>query len=232
MVVCVARGVARTARISLRLCGPWRQQAQRHPFRGGRVARPEIGAGAGSDHLDGHRHGFAAADAQRGHAALAAAGRSAPTRVAIRRAPEAPIGWPRAVAPWTLTLSCGSLKSVMAAMVTTAKASLISYRSTSSAFQPVLANRFFSAPGAVVNQFGSCECWLWATMRASLTPSFSAVDARISTMAAAPSEIDEELAAVTVPSFLKAGFRVGIFSGMALGPRRCRSRCRPCGRPR
>lgn len=35
-------------------------------------------------------------------------------------------------------------------------------------------------------------------------------------MAAAPSEIDEELAAVTVPSFLKAGFRVGIFSGMAL----------------
>ena len=106
----------------------------------------------------------------------------------------------------------------MAAMVTTAKASLISYRSTSSAFQPVLANRFFSAPtGAVVNQFGSCECWLWATMRASgLTPSFSAVDARISTMAAAPSEIDEELAAVTVPSLLEGGLQGGDLSGMAL----------------
>ncbi|CUJ15414.1 Uncharacterised protein [Achromobacter ruhlandii] len=129
------------------------------------------------------------------------------------------MGWPRAVAPpWMLTFSCGSLKSVMAAMVTTANASLISYRSTSSAFQPVLANRFFKAPtGAVVNQFGSCECWLCATMRASgLTPSFSAVEARISTMAAAPSEIDDELAAVTVPSFLNAGLSVGIFSGMAL----------------
>ncbi|CFO08449.1 Uncharacterised protein [Bordetella pertussis] len=106
----------------------------------------------------------------------------------------------------------------MVAMVTTAKASLISYRSTSLACQPVFLNRFFSAPtGAVVNQFGSCACWAWATMRASgLTPSFSAVEARISTMAAAPSEIDDELAAVTVPSFLKAGLSVGIFSGMAL----------------
>ena len=33
--------------------------------------------------------------------------------------------------------------------------------------------------------------------------------------AAAPSEIEEEFAAVTVPSFLNAGFKFGIFSGCA-----------------
>ncbi|CAG0989770.1 hypothetical protein RHDC4_02434 [Rhodocyclaceae bacterium] len=55
-------------------------------------------------------------------------------------------------------------------------------------------------------------------MRASgVTPSFSAVEARISTRAAAPSEIEEELAAVTVPSFLKAGLRPAIFSIWAFG---------------
>ena len=37
------------------------------------------------------------------------------------------------------------------------------------------------------------------------------------TSAAAPSEIELELAAVTVPPSRKAGFSVGIFSGRALG---------------
>ena len=38
--------------------------------------------------------------------------------------------------------------------------------------------------------------------------------------AAAPSEIDDELAAVTVPSLAKAGRKVGIFSSLATsGPR-------------
>ena len=36
--------------------------------------------------------------------------------------------------------------------------------------------------------------------------------ASISTSAAAPSEMEEELAAVTVPSLLNAGFMLGIFS--------------------
>ena len=40
----------------------------------------------------------------------------------------------------------------------------------------------------------------------------AAASARASTRAAAPSAIDEEDAAVTVPSLPKAGFRVGIFS--------------------
>src|SRR6266852_6618205 len=62
---------------------------------------------------------------------------SAPIRVTRMRAPEAPIGWPSAHAPpWMLTLSCGRPCSFIAAMVTTAKASLISYRSTLPALQP------------------------------------------------------------------------------------------------
>src|SRR3954471_12863446 len=71
--------------------------------------------------------------------------------------------------------------------------------------------------GAVVNRPGS---WAWAacaTTRAAMgRPSFLAVDSRIITRAAAPSLIDEALAAVIVPSLAKAGFRVGILSGLAL----------------
>src|SRR4051812_12692097 len=53
--------------------------------------------------------------------------RSAPISVTTMRAPEAPIGWPRAQAPpCTFTLSCGRPCSFIAAIVTTAKASLIS----------------------------------------------------------------------------------------------------------
>src|SRR5204862_6093313 len=53
--------------------------------------------------------------------------RSAPIRVTRMRAPEAPIGWPSAQAPpCTFTFSCVRPCSFIAAMVTTAKASLIS----------------------------------------------------------------------------------------------------------
>src|SRR5204862_6267408 len=52
---------------------------------------------------------------------------SAPIRVTRMRAPEAPIGWPSAHAPpGMLTRSCGKPCSLIAAMTTTAKASLIS----------------------------------------------------------------------------------------------------------
>src|SRR4029077_17121751 len=72
---------------------------------------------------------------------------SAPIRVTRVRAPEAPIGWPSAQAPpWILTLSCGRPCSFIAAMVTTAKASLISYRSTLPAFHPVASKSFLIAP--------------------------------------------------------------------------------------
>lgn len=52
-----------------------------------------------------------------------------------------------------------------------------------------------------------------------LQPSFFAVDSRIITSAAAPSLMLELDAAVMVPSFLKAGFRLEIFSSFTLpGP--------------
>ena len=71
--------------------------------------------------------------------------------------------------------------------------------------------------GAVVNQSGACACTECATMRAiGLTPILAAVLSRISTSAAAPSEMLDEVAAVMVPSFLNAGFSPGILSSLAL----------------
>src|SRR5450759_1879481 len=74
--------------------------------------------------------------------------------------------------------------------------------------------------GAVVNQLGSCACTAWLTIRANgLQPSLAAVEAHINTNAAAPSLMLELLAAVMVPSFLKAGLRLAILSSLTLpGP--------------
>ena len=70
--------------------------------------------------------------------------------------------------------------------------------------------------GAVVNHAGA---WAWlacATMRASgLSLRRLASLSRISTSAAAPSEIELELAGVTVPPSRNAGFKVGILAGSA-----------------
>ena len=71
--------------------------------------------------------------------------------------------------------------------------------------------------GAVVNWAGS---WAWAacaTTRATMgRPSSLATLSRVITRAAAPSLMEEALAAVMVPSLAKAGFSVGILSGSAL----------------
>ena len=65
--------------------------------------------------------------------------------------------------------------------------------------------------GAVVNHAGSCACTAApATVASGLSPRRAASATLIATSAAAPSEIDEELAAVTVPSFAKAGFIFGM----------------------
>ena len=60
----------------------------------------------------------------------------------------------------------------------------------------------------------------WLTMRASgVQPSLAAVLARMRTRAAAPSLMEELVAAVMVPSFLKAGRRLLILSSLTLpGP--------------
>src|SRR5690606_15158057 len=64
-----------------------------------------------------------------------------------------------------------------------------------------------------VEPSGSCDQVVWPTMRASgLSPRRAASSALVSTVAAAPSEMLEELAAVTVPSLRKAGRRVGILA--------------------
>src|SRR5690606_20706309 len=136
-------------------------------------------------------------------------------RVTTSRAPEAPIGCPRAQAPpCTVSLSCGMPRACMGAMATQAKASLTSNRSTSPTFQPALASTAsMAATGAVVNHSGAWEWVAWATTVASgVLPAAFADASDISTRAAAPSLIEEELAAVMLPSFLKAGRRAGIFS--------------------
>src|SRR5688500_5654623 len=71
--------------------------------------------------------------------------------------------------------------------------------------------------GAVVNQPGSCACVACPiTIASGVSPRFSAVERRIMTSAAAPSDIELEFAAVTVPSLRNAGLSVGIFCRLAL----------------
>src|ERR1700678_4818626 len=66
--------------------------------------------------------------------------RSAAITVTRMRAPEALIGWRSAQAPpLTLTFSYGRPRSRIAAMATTAKASLISKRSMESLLHPVFS---------------------------------------------------------------------------------------------
>ena len=103
-------------------------------------------------------------------------------------------------------------------MATQAKASFTSNRSTSSNVHPALSRQVWIAPtGAIVKSFGSCAWAAWATMRATgFSPFASATDWRVSTMAAAPSEIELDVAAVIVPSLAKAGRRLGILSGRPL----------------
>src|SRR3546814_12800450 len=81
------------------------------------------------------------------------------SRVTTRRAPLAPIGWPRAHAPpWTFSRSWGMPRSFIGAMAPQAKASLTSNRSTSSTFQPALSSTFETAcTGAVVHHPGASE---------------------------------------------------------------------------
>ena len=163
--------------------------------------------------------GFAAADAERRRTALQPVFLQRREKRHDDSAPDAPIGWPSAQAPpCTLTFSCGRESSCIAAMVTTAKASLISKRSTSARDQPVLSISFRKAPiGAVGNWLGACAWVAWALIVAKgARPRLSASERRMRTSAAAPSEIELEFAAVTVPPSRKTGFKKGILSSLAL----------------
>ena len=167
--------------------------------------------------LHDERHRLAAADAEAGQAALpalappwrgaASPGCARPSRRWGGRGTTAP--------PFTLTFLPSRPSSCLLAIETTAKASLISQRSMSFVASPALASVFLMASaGAMVNSAGSRAAPPQATRRAStVRPSFFARSALMSTTAAAPSLMDEALAAVTVPSFLKTGFRRGDLVG-------------------
>ena len=77
--------------------------------------------------------------------------RSSWTSAPTIRAPEAPIGWPRAIAPpLTLTLS-SSMPSIRTEFsATEANASLISQRSISSADLPILSSACWAAFAGVL----------------------------------------------------------------------------------
>ena len=108
----------------------------------------------------------------------------------------------------------------IAAMVTTAKASLISYRSTASARPAGLLEQLARcAPtGAVVNQPAPAHACCAATIVASgVSPRRSGGGAAHQHQrGAAPSEMELELAAVTVPSLRNAGLSLGILSRIGL----------------
>ena len=130
------------------------------------------------------------------------------------------MGWPSAQAPpFTLTLSCARPSSlhrdhrdIGEGLVDLEQIDILlcSSRPSSAPFR-------WRRRVRLVNQRGSRALLACATMRAiGFSPRSFATSARASTSAAAPSEIEEEFAAVTVPSFAKAGFSVGILAGSAL----------------
>ncbi|MBB5498704.1 hypothetical protein HDG37_002918 [Paraburkholderia sp. MM5384-R2] len=96
-------------------------------------------------------------------------------------------------------------------MTTTVNASLISHKFDIVELPPHLGEQLLNrAHGCSSEQAGSCGCvaCLWITASGASPRSRAVVDSRIITNAAAPSEIELELAAVTVPSLPKAALRV------------------------
>ena len=175
-------------------------------------ANPRLGE------LDRHGRRLTTTDAKAGDPTRSPRVSSAPSKVATMRAPEAPIGSPSEVAPpFTFSLSWGMPNSCAAIIATTANASFTSNRSTSSTAHPAFSCTLrIAGTGAVANFAGS---WAWAAVATTVAmigkPCASATLRRVIINAAAPSETEEALAAVIVPSLTKAGLSDGIFSGFA-----------------
>ena len=119
-----------------------------------------------------------------------------------------PTGWPSAIAPpLTFTMSASTPSARIDTTPTAAKASFISSRSRSETVMPSRAQAFLIA-------FAGCSCseasgpatTPWDPITASgVRPSSSAFRRLMTTTAAAPSEICDELPAVMVPSLANAG---------------------------
>src|SRR5882724_3752686 len=124
------------------------------------------------------------------------------------RQPDAPIGWPIAIAPpLTFTFNVSQPMSRLTAIACAAKASLISRRSRSFGVQPAFLRHSFDAGiGPIPMMLGSTPADEYALMRASgRSPNSFAFDALIIITAAAPSLMPDALPAVTVPLLSNAG---------------------------
>src|SRR6185503_13191523 len=134
--------------------------------------------------------------------------RSSCSAVAVSLAPVQPSGWPSAIAPpCTLSLSSGMPSSRWQYTDWLANASLSSNRSISEILSPVLASSFCTAgTGPMPMISGSTPTVANARNTPSGTmPSWSAVSRFMTSAAAAPSEIGDELPAVTLPPIANAG---------------------------
>ena len=163
------------------------------------------------DKFNRHRHAVAAAEAQRGDAALLAAGASARRAASSARARRwRRSGWPSATAPpWTLTRAGSRPSSRVTATACTANASFSSTRSASSIVQPVFSSSFLHRFDRRHHHELRLEARRSRSRRRARSASGSsraATSAPITTSAAAPSLTPGALPAVTVPSFLNAGF--------------------------
>ncbi len=130
------------------------------------------------------------------------------SRVTRIRAPLAPIGCPRAIAPPLTFTFCGSKPSVLpTARNCAANASLASIRSISESVSPLSCSALCVAgTGPIPINAGATPPLAQALIRAiGFNPAASAADSSITTSAAAPSLMPEALPAVTVPDLSKAG---------------------------
>ena len=112
--------------------------------------------------------------------------------------------------PLTLTLSMSGWCSFSHASTTEAKASLTSNRSMSSIDRPDFSSAFAVAgigPVSMVTGSTPARAKVWKRAR-GVRPSSSAFSSLMISTAEAPSVICELLPAVTLPSGLKAGFRL------------------------
>ena len=158
---------------------------------------------------------------------------SACSRVTMTRAPEAPIGWPSAQAPpLTLTLSCGEAEIAHRrhgddgeGLVDLEQVDVVERPAGLRQQLPDRADRRGGEPGRRLRVGGVAD---------DARPAASGPRARRRSGASAParrapSEIELELAAVTVPPSRNAGFSVGILSGIALpGCSSSATPVRPC----
>mmetsp|Transcript_31721 Transcript_31721/g.73848 ORF Transcript_31721/g.73848 Transcript_31721/m.73848 type:complete len:266 (-) Transcript_31721:312-1109(-) len=137
------------------------------------------------------------------------------------RAPDAPRGWPSAMAPpFKLVRAMSSLSACAHAMTCGANASLISTRSTLESSTPARsAAALMAGTGPMPILVGSTPTTAHDTSSASgLSPCCSTAASLATTSEAAPSQMPEAEPACTTPSFLKvAGSLLSFSSVVALG---------------